>query len=71
MPMVANGLCLAIVPDTYIEHFKESMNVFEISMKDPLPERDICILTSATQKKSVAIDEFIKRLKKYIGEKSP
>ena len=68
-PMVSNGLCLAIVPSSYLDNYKENMNIFEVSMKDPLPERSICILTSAKQKKSAAIDEFIKRLKQYISRK--
>lgn len=68
-PMVSQGLCLAIVPSAYLDNYKENHHIFEVEMKDPLPQRSICILTSPKQQRSAANDEFIKRLKKYIVQK--
>lgn len=68
-PMVAQGLCLAVIPSAYLDNYRDNDDIFEVKMKDPLPSRCISIVTSSKRQKSAASEEFIKRVKKYVNEK--
>lgn len=71
LPMVSQGLCLAIIPDQYFEKFDLSDQLFKVSLNDPLPPRMVWILTSKSTSRSAMRDELIKRIKLYIDSEIP
>lgn len=71
IPIVRSCQCIAIVPTLFRSallrsDFMAGDQVFEVSMREPLPTHTISILTSKASPQSAARDEFVKQLKKYI-----
>ncbi len=69
IPMVKSCKCLALVPSLFRSEFGPGDPVFEVNMKESLPEHNVCILTSKSAPQSSARDAFVRQLKKYIKSK--
>lgn len=63
--MVAEGLCLAVVPAPLYEKYAWYNRSFIVSTKEPLPSRSVCVATMKNRTQNAVRDEFIKRIKKY------
>lgn len=64
LSLVAEGLCLAVVPQPMLEKFSGD-GLFVVDITDTLPSRAVCVATAKERAQNAARDEFIKRIKKY------
>jgi len=71
MPMVSQGLCLALIPDLYFDRIDPQRRLFEVSLSNPLPSRKVWILTPVSAARNAARDELIRRIKAYINSAKP
>lgn len=69
LSLVAEGLCLALVPRPLYEKFAGD-GLFVVNITDPLPSRAVCVATAKERTQNAARDEFIKRIKKYTQSSS-
>lgn len=71
LPMVAQGLCLAVVPVPLLDSFDQDGQIFRVELSDSLPARKVCILTSQNSPHSAAREEMLRQLKRYIRAQTP
>lgn len=64
MDLVREGYGIACVPEYYAKEPVDAGEVFTIELTDPLPVRDICIVTSKVIPGSLVRDEFVKIITK-------
>lgn len=68
IPMVMQGLCLAVVPFPFYTRLKEKDKLFVVSVRESLPTRTVYVVTSKNHSHSAARDELIKRIRKYVQQ---
>ena len=59
LPMVQHNLGIGFYPKKLTSHAFERKEIVEISLYEPLPEREICLLQNSTHTLSLAAQKFI------------
>ena len=62
VPMVVRNLGIGFIPTFYVQRELAQREVWEIHLHEPLPKRQMCLITSRVYPGSAACREFIKRL---------
>lgn len=70
IPMVEEGLCLAVVPVPLLEKAgrQETDNIFQVELETTLPKRRVCIVRAKNARKSRASEQLIRDLKASIRQ---
>ena len=63
MPMIVNNLGIGFLPYAFAEEAIRKGEAVEISVKEGIPDRNICLVTENQRTLSVAAMEFIKMMK--------
>lgn len=61
-PMVASGLGIGFVPETFAKERLSDGTVIELKLKEPIPMRDICLVTKKDHIQTIAAKAFIQML---------
>lgn len=61
-PMVASGLGIGFVPETFAKERLSDGTVIELRLKEPIPMRDICLVAKKNHVQTIAAKAFIQML---------
>lgn len=62
LPLIINGLGVGFLPEQFAKQVIEEGKVFEIPLKESVPEREICLVENHTFPPSIAVETFKKFL---------
>ena len=61
-PIAEQNMGIGFVPKLFAKHSINSRKIIELTFKEPLPDRSICVLTDPQRQKSPACQKFIAEL---------
>ena len=68
IPLVRAGLCLAMLPEPVFRQLDDASGIFPLRLKEELPTRDLCIVTSRTKTVSSSVEEMIRCFRRQLPE---
>ena len=68
LPLVSEGLCLALVPEPVLRAIPESDGIFALELAEALPPRQACAFTSRVSPVGIAGDELIRCFRRTFTE---
>ena len=67
LPMVRFGLCLAFIPQPFLEQISASGDFFQVNIRDEMPTQTICIATGEQENQPQIQRDLIEHIRKYAG----
>lgn len=58
IPLIRNGLGVGFLPKEFAEQVIEEGKIYQIPLKETIPEREICLVENSTFPPSIAVDTF-------------
>ena len=69
IPMVQQGLCLAVMPEPFFRSLQNSGTLFAVRLEEPLPSRSLCIVSSRSHTPGAAGEELIRCFRRQLSGK--
>ena len=69
IPMVQQGLCLAVVPEPFFRSLHDPGTLFAVTLTEPLPSRSVCVVSSRGHSPGSAGEELIRCFRRQLSGK--